>query len=334
MSTTTYDAILILSFGGPEGPDDVMPFLDNVLRGRRVPEARKLEVAEHYELFGGVSPINAINRELAEKLQAELAGAGHELPVYLGNRNWHPMLADTLREMRDVGVRRALTFVTSAFSSYSGCRQYKEDVARAREEVGEGAPELDKLRLFFNHPRFIAANSTNLAETFEALHDEPEHVPLLFTAHSIPNSMAASSQYVEQLLEACQLLANAVGNRNWKLVYQSRSGPPHQPWLEPDILDHIKDLHEDGATNLVVHPVGFLCDHLEVLYDLDHEAAETCYALGIHMLRVPTPGCHPEMITMARDLIEERLLGTAPASAGSLPPWPNTCPPNCCQTPS
>jgi protoporphyrin/coproporphyrin ferrochelatase len=309
-----------------------MPFLDNVLRGRPVPEERKLEVAEHYQAFGGVSPINAINREFADKLQAELATAGHDLPVYLGNRNWHPMLADTLREMRDAGVRHALTFVTSAFSSWSGCRQYKEDIARAREEVGEGAPKLTKLRLFFNHPRFIAANLANLQATLDDLALVTPDLPLLFTAHSIPNSMAATSAYVEQLNETCRLLAEAVGNENWSLIYQSRSGPPHQPWLEPDILDHIRVLYEEGATDVVVHPIGFLCDHLEVLFDLDHEAKEICYSRGINMLRVPTPGTHPEMIHMARELIEERLHGTAPQSIGELPPWPNTCPPDCCKT--
>jgi ferrochelatase len=329
-----YDAILILSFGGPEGPDDVMPFLNNVLRGRRVPEARKLEVAEHYVLFDGVSPINAINREFVEKLQVELAAAGYDLPVYFGNRNWHPMLADTLRDMRDAGVQRALTFVTSAFSSSSGCRQYKEDIAHARAEVGESAPELDKLRLFFNHPRFIAANAANLRATLDDLPLVTPDLPLLFTAHSIPNSMAATSAYVEQLNEACRLLAEAVGNTNWSLIYQSRSGPPHQPWLEPDILDHIETLHGEGVTDVVVHPIGFLCDHLEVLYDLDHEATQICYDRGINMLRVPTPGCHPEMITMVRELIGERLHDSPPLAIGDLPPWPNTCPPNCCEFPA
>ena len=322
--STQYDALLILSFGGPEGPDDVMPFLDNVLRGRNVPEARKLEVAEHYLEFGGVSPINAINREFADRLRAEI-----DLPVYLGNRNWHPLLPDTLREMRDAGVKRALTFVTSAFSCWSGCKQYKGDIIRAREEV-EGAPELDKIRLFFNHPRFIAANSANLCESFSQLPGDNADVPLLFTAHSIPNRMADTCEYVAQLTETCRLLAESAGNRNWELVYQSRSGPPHQPWLEPDICDRLEEIEAEAV---LVHPVGFLCDHLEVLYDLDHEAAEVCAERGIRMLRVPTPGCHPEMISMVKELIEERTQGAKPAAIGNLPPWPDGCPEGCCAYP-
>src|SRR5215207_7696565 len=242
-----YDALLVVSFGGPEGMDDVMPFLANVLRGRNVPESRMREVAHHYELFGGVSPINGQNRRLISALERELEREGPRLPVYWGNRNWHPLLADTLRRMRDDGVKNALAFVTSAYSSYSGCRQYREDVERAREAVGEGAPVVEKLRAFFNHPGFVGPNAGNLGAALEQIPaGRRAGAAVAFTAHSIPSAMAAGCDYERQLLETCRLVADAAGAGRWRLVFQSRSGPPTQPWLEPDILDHLRELKGAG----------------------------------------------------------------------------------------
>jgi ferrochelatase len=238
-----YDALLVVSFGGPEAPDEVMPFLENVLRGRNVPRERMLEVAHHYEMFGGVSPINGQNRALIHALERELSENALDLPVYWGNRNWHPLLADTLRQMRDKGVRRALAFVTSAYSSYSGCRQYREDIERARAAVGEGAPQVDKLRVFYNHPDFIAPNVENLQAALARIPSERRAAAhVAFTAHSIPLSMASNCDYQAQLSETCRLVAEGAGHARWQLVFQSRSGSPAQPWLEPDICDHLREL--------------------------------------------------------------------------------------------
>ena len=311
-----YDALVVLSFGGPEKPDDVIPFLENVLRGRNVPRERMLQVAEHYYHFGGKSPINDQNRALIAALRQLLDSEGSPVPIYWGNRNWQPYLADTMRQMRTDGVRRALGFVTSAYSSYSGCRQYREDIARAQAEVGEGAPEILKLPSFHAHPGFIAANADHLRDALSSYTSAP-HVA--FTAHSVPVPMAATSAYVRQLGETATLVANAVGVDNWKLVYQSRSGPPTQPWLEPDILDHIRSIHGQGATELVIAPIGFISDHMEVLYDLDTEAAQLCEELGIRMTRAKTAGTHPAFIRMIRDLI----LGP-----------PQVCAPDCCAVPA
>jgi ferrochelatase len=329
----SYDALLVVSFGGPNGPDDVMPFLENVLRGRNVPRERMLEVAEHYYHFGGVSPINEQNQALIAALRMELREHGIDLPIFWGNRNWHPLLPDTLRDMANAGVRRALGFFTSIFSSYSGCRQYRENIAAAQEVVGAGAPQVDKLRAFFNHPGFIAAMADRVRESLD---DFPEHVrptvPILFTAHSIPLAMAANCAYERQLLESCRLVAEAIGQRDWRLVYQSRSGPPTQPWLEPDVGDAIRELHAQGVRNVVVAPIGFISDHMEVMYDLDEEAKHLCDEIGIHMARAKTVGVHPRFVSMIRELIQERLHddGTR-AAIGNLPASHDVCPVDCCR---
>ncbi len=268
-----------------------MPFLENVLRGRNVPPERMMEVAEHYYHFGGRSPINDQNRELIAALRSVLS-----IPVYWGNRNWHPYLADTLREMRVDGVKRAVAFVTSAFGSYSGCRQYLHDIVRARAEV-ENAPEIVKIPPFSSHPRFLTAMTDRVSAALEEL----PIARLVFTAHSVPVSMAQSSPYVAELEAACAAVASSVGRAEWDLVYQSRSGPPGQPWLEPDICDHLRKLRAD----VVIAPIGFLSDHMEVLYDLDTEARAVCDELGVKMVRAGTVGVHPEMIRMIAELAEQ-----------------------------
>jgi ferrochelatase len=328
-----YDALLFVSFGGPEGPDEVLPFLENVLRGRNVPRERMLEVAEHYRRFGGVSPINGQNRQLIAALERELATHGPHLPIYWGNRNWRPWLTDALGQMAADGVRQALAFVTSAFSSYSGCRQYREDIARAQQAVGPAAPQVDKLRAFFNHPGFIEPMTGAVQACFEAIRaDERPETTTLFTAHSIPLAMAHNCRYEAQLRDACELIAAGAGITNWELVFQSRSGPPRQPWLEPDVNDRIRQLHAAGRLRrLVLAPVGFLSDHLEVLYDLDVEARRTCYELGVPMERADTIGVHPRFVTMIRELIVERMTSAADRPAlGRLGPSHDVCPPDCC----
>jgi ferrochelatase len=311
--------------------DDVMPFLENVLRGRNVPRERMLEVSHHYELFGGVSPLNDQNRALIAALRAELATHGPDLPVYWGNRNWSPYLADTLRQMQADGVRRALAFVTSAYSSYSGCRQYLEDFGRARAEVGEGAPVIDKLRMFYNHPGFIEPGVEHLRQALASLAGDAAGAPVIFTAHSIPLAMARSSRYVAQLEETCRLIAEGAGLDAWTLVYQSRSGGPHQPWLEPDILDHMRALHAQGIRTLVVMPVGFISDHMEVLYDLDTEAQALAGELGMTLIRAPTVGTHPQFISMIRELILERMEpGRAKRALGTHGPSHDVCAVDCC----
>ncbi|MGD1090809.1 MAG: ferrochelatase [Bryobacteraceae bacterium] len=297
-----YDALLVVSFGGPEKHEDVIPFLENVLRGRNVPRERMLEVAEHYYHFDGRSPINDQNRELVRLLRESV-----DLPVYWGNRNWHPLLADTVRQMRDDGIRHAVALATSAFASYSGCRQYLEDISRARAEVGEGAPQIDKIQPFFNRPGFIEAMSDRVRAALSGLPD----AKLVFTAHSVPVGMAQSSPYVEQLESACVLVAQAVGRSEWKLAYQSRSGPPGQPWLEPDITDYLRQIRSD----VVIAPIGFLSDHMEVLYDLDTEARAVCDELGVRVVRAGTAGTHPAIIRMIAGMVEE---------------VPSTCPEGCC----
>ncbi|MDT7780995.1 MAG: protoporphyrin/coproporphyrin ferrochelatase [Acidobacteriota bacterium] len=328
----TYDALLVVSFGGPERMDDVMPFLANVLRGRNVPEARMREVAHHYEMFGGVSPINEQTRRLISALERELEERGPRLPVYWGNRNWHPLLADTLRQMRDDGVQSALAFVTSAYSSYSGCRQYREDIERARTAVGEGAPRVEKLRAFFNHPGFIEPCVENLRAALEQIPEERrESARVAFTAHSIPSAMAAGCDYERQLLETCRLVAEGVVHANWRLVFQSRSGPSIQPWLEPDICDHLRELKEAGTKDVVVAPVGFISDHMEVLYDLDTEARKLAGELGINLIRAATVGTHPAFIGMIRELILERIdVDTTPRALGMFTPAYEYCAADCC----
>ena len=323
-----YDAILILSFGGPEKPDEVMPFLENVLRGRGVPHERMLEVAEHYYHFGGKSPINDQNRELIAALERELASNGPRLPVYWGNRNWHPFLTDTLRKMQADGVRHALAFVTSVFSSYSGCRQYLEDIERSRAEVGEGAPVVDKLRSFYNHPLFIEAETDRVRAAIEQIPGST----VLFTAHSVPLTMADSSDYCAQLNESCRLVSEALGIKEWRLVYQSRSGPPGQPWLEPDIGDVLREM-QPGA-GVVVIPIGFISDHMEVLFDLDTEARAISEERGLHMVRAATVGVHPKFLAMIRELIRERMGLCEARAIGKCGPNHDVCAADCCPAPA
>jgi len=325
----TADALLLIAFGGPERPADVLPFLENVLRGRNVPRERMLEVAEHYYHFGGVSPINGQMRELVPLVEAELREHGPQLPVYWGNRNWHPMLADTVRKMRDDGVKHVVAFVMSAYSSYSGCRQYLEDIVRAREAVGPGAPEINKLRLFFNHPGFIEPTAEHVRRALAQL----PAAALVFTAHSVPVSMAASSQYEAQLQEACRLVSELVGRNDWRLVYQSRSGPPSQPWLGPDIGDYLRELHAKGVHDVVIAPIGFISDHMEVLYDLDTEARALCEELGINMVRAATVGNHPAFVSMIAELARERMGEATPRWLGNLGPSADECRADCCAPP-
>ena len=313
MPDSAFDAVLLLSFGGPEKSEDVIPFLENVLRGRNVPRERMLSVAEHYYHFGGKSPINDQARALIAALQGELATRGPRLPIYWGNRNWHPFLADTLRQMKADGVRSALAFATSIFSSYSGCRQYLEDIQRARTEV-DGAPEIQKLRTFYKHPLFIEAQADRVRES---LGNRPAQI--IFTAHSIPTSMAETSDYQKQLQESCRLVAESLGRADWRLVYQSRSGPASQPWLEPDIADVVRGL--DRGSDVVVVPIGFVSDHMEVIYDLDYEARAIAEERGVNMLRAATVGVHPKFVRMIRELIAD-------------PRGHDACPANCCPAPA
>ena len=315
-----YDAILIVSFGGPERREDVIPFLENILRGRNVPRERMLEVAEHYYYFDGSSPINRQCRELIGALRERVS-----LPVYWGNRNWHPMLTDTVRQMASDGVRRALAIATSAYSSYSGCRQYIENIAAARAAAGPTTPEIDKLPPFWRHTGFIWANADRVGAALALIPEERRRAArLVYTAHSIPLSMAANCRYEEQLVEAARRVAERAAHEEWDLVWQSRSGPPTQPWLEPDILDHLRVLAENGVRDVVVSPLGFLSDHMEVMYDLDYEAAARCRDLGLNFVRAQTPGTHPAVIAMLAGLIEERQSGAA---------FP-LCAPDCCPAPN
>ncbi len=336
MAKPPYDAVLLVSFGGPEGRDEVIPFLENVLRGRNVPRERMLEVAQHYYHFDGVSPINEQNRQLIAALQARLAANGPNLPIYWGNRNWQPYLADALRQMRDDGIKRALAFVTSAYSSFSGCRQYRGNIAAAQAAVGAGAPEVDKIRAFFNHPGFIGPMAERVREAYGQIAVERRAAAeLIFTAHSVPLSMAASSKYVDQLQEACRLVAEAAGRRDYRLVWQSRSGPPAQPWLEPDISDHLRQRSEQGVQDVVVAPIGFISDHMEVLFDLDIEARKVAAELGLGFVRAGTVGVHPDFIAMIRELILERTApeSTTPRALGGLGPSHDDCPVDCCPAP-
>ena len=340
-----YDAILIVSFGGPESKEDVIPFLETVLRGRNIPRERLLAVAEHYYHFEGKSPINQQTRELIAALEAELKRNGPRLPIYWGNRNWHPFLAETLKKMRDDGIRRAVAFVTSAYSSYSGCRQYREDIARARAQVGlsqsglsqceAGAPEVDKIRPFFNHPDFIEATVERVRDALRAVpSDACENVQIVYLAHSIPLSMANTSDYVKQLEEVRRLVSEALGQKNHALVYQSRSGAPGQPWLEPNILDHLQQVKAQNlASAVVLAPIGFISDHMEVLYDLDVEARQLCDELALPMTRAKTVGVNPKFVAMIRELILERMNPEWERRAvGSLAPRADVCAEDCCPT--
>lgn len=330
---TPYDAILLVSFGGPEGPDEVIPFMENVTRGRDIPRERLEEVSQHYVRFGGRSPINDQNRALKAALEDLLAAEGPDLPVYWGNRNWHPLLPDTLRQMRDDGVERAICFMTSAYSSYSGCRQYREDLARARSEV-EGAPELDKLRVYYNHPGFLEPQVDLIAA---ALGELPEAVRagarVVFTTHSIPHTMSRHCDYEVQHYEACRIVMDAFEGRAWDLVYNSRSGPAFVPWLEPDVNDHLEALAEEGVPAVVVVPIGFISDHMEVIYDLDVEARATCERLGLPFVRAATVGTEPRFVAMIRELVLERLEDVPARALGTRGPNWDACPADCCFTP-
>jgi ferrochelatase len=337
-----YDAFLLLSFGGPEHPDDVLPFLQNVTRGRGVPPERLAEVAEHYMRFGGVSPINQQCRDLVAALRADFSVHGLDLPVYWGNRNWRPMLADTLAQMRDHGMQRAVALATSAYASYSACRQYLQDIASARAAVGPRAPVVDKLRHFHDHPGFVEPLADGVRTAFAALSpDEADTTRLVFTAHSIPLSMNATSgpsgfRYEAQLRETGRLVAErSLPGVPWELVWQSRSGPPQVPWLEPDINEHLRMLAKDGVTQVVVSPIGFVSDHLEVIWDLDEEAAATARQLGLGFARAKTAGTDARFVAMVRDLVLERMRGTSdePRRAlGRLDHW-DVCASHCCPAP-
>ncbi len=333
-----FDAVLLLSFGGPEGPQEVRPFLENVTRGRGVPSERLDEVAEHYFHFGGVSPINGINRALIEEISRQLELAGRPLPVFFGNRNWHPMVEETVADMRDKGIRRAAVFTTSAWGGYSGCTQYVEDIARARAAVGDGAPELVKLRQYFDHPALVQLYAEAVVAAASGLQGAPR---LVFTAHSIP--IAADQRhgpelYSRQVHYLAELVANAAGYQDYDVVWQSRSGPPQVPWLEPDIVDHLAALKDRGIRSVVVAPIGFVSDHLEVVWDLDNEAHEYAAAHDIEFARAGTPGADERFARIAVDLIAEIADGQAPLRAAGKNPVPGygfsvngaPCSPLCC----
>lgn len=333
-----YDAVLLLSFGGPEGPDDVIPFLENVTRGKGIPRERLEEVAEHYRALGGRSPINDQNRALIAALEERLASDGPDLPILFGNRNSDPFLVDTLREAAAAGHRRLLAFVTSAYSSYSGCRQYREDIARAIDEAGVDL-QVDKVRVFFNHPGFVSAQADRVRA---ALRDLPADVRddarLVFVTHSIPLRMARHSDYAMQHYEASRLVAEHVAGAGtwaggWDLVYCSRSGPPLVPWLEPDIGDHLAALRAQDTRAVVVVPIGFVSDHMEVVHDLDVEAADVAEDLGLPMVRARTVGTHPDFVGAVRELVLERVEGAHRRTCGTLPAWHDACPVDCCAWP-
>ena len=337
----TYDAILFVSFGAPEQPADVMPFLRNVVRGRGVPDERLLEVAENYQMFGGRSPLNDQNKALIGALEKSLAQIGLDVPIYWGNRNWHPFLTETIGAMKQTGVKRALAFVTSAFSSYSGCRQYREDIARSLTEANAAELQIDKIRVFYNHPNFIKVNHENLQIALDQIPESRRAATeIAFTAHSLPTAMARNCAYEAQLLDACELVFNqtnsAIQNpqskiRNWKLVYQSRSGAPHIPWLEPDINDYLRELAARNVEDVVVQPIGFISDHQEVIYDLDTQAQETARKLNINLVRAASPGVHPLFVEMIRELILERFDDTREQRfVGTRGAKENVCPIDCC----
>ncbi|GCD89412.1 ferrochelatase [Nocardioides sp. LS1] len=343
-----YDALLLVSFGGPEGPDDVVPFLENVTRGRGIPRERLEQVGEHYFQFGGRSPINDQNREFIAALRDDLSAAGIDLPIYWGNRNWDPYLADTLRQMAADGITRAACFVTSAYSSYSSCRQYRENLADAVADV-EGAPQLDKLRHYFNHPGFV---ESVVDATLAALADLPaavrEGAHLAFVTHSVPETMdeasgpdggAYTAQHLSVAEEVVERVRQETGRRHQhELVFCSRSGAPHVPWLEPDVNDHLRELHDLGTSAVVMVPIGFVSDHMEVIYDLDTEAMATAEKLGLPATRAATAGIDPRFVAVVRDLLLERAAVERGAevqrrAVGSMPALWDRCPVGCCANP-
>jgi len=331
-----YDAFLLVSFGGPEGRDEVIPFLENVTRGRGVPRQRLEQVAEHYYRFGGVSPISQQCRDLLAATEKDFAASSVDLPVYWGNRNWRPLLADTIAAMAADGRQHAVAFVTSPYSSYSSCRQYLDDIEQARAQAGPGAPRVDKLRPYFNHPGFIEPLADAVRAAAMALPAGADGFDLVFTAHSIPEAMAAASgpagwAYPAQLAEASRLVAERVGGaRSWRLAYQSRSGPPSVPWLGPDVTDCLAELAAAGSAGVVLVPVGFISDHMEVVYDLDVEAADAAAGLGLPLARAATPGTDPRFAAMMTELVRERLGEVPPRALGDLGPAVGTCRNECC----
>jgi ferrochelatase len=319
----TPEALLVLSFGGPEGPEEVRPFLENVVRGRGVPPERLDAVEEHYQHFGGVSPINARNRELIAAIRERT-----DMPVYFGNRNWYPLVEGTVAEMARDGIRSALVFATSAYGGYSACRQYHEDIRRARKAVGDEAPHLTKLRHFYDHPAFVKANADAVRVALESLPAEQRDVArLVFTAHSVPIAADEAAgvpeegghRYSRQIAEAARLVAADLGVEEYDVVWQSRSGPPQVPWLEPDIVDHLEQLHAAGTQAVVVAPVGFVSDHVEVVWDLDNEAAEKAAELGLGFARAATAGPDPRFADMVVELIGEHVHNAAPRALGRVP---------------
>jgi ferrochelatase len=344
-----YDAFLLLSFGGPEGPDDVLPFLENVTRGRGVPRERLAEVAMHYYAHGGVSPINSQCRDMLAAIGGAFADGGLDLPMYWGNRNWHPFIEDTVRQLADDGARRVIAFVTSAYSSYSACRQYLDDIESAVAAVGPRAPRIDKIRPYFNHPGFIEPFAANAETALRALPaDVADGARLVFTAHSVPVGMAAASgsaaagtalpavaggRYATELADASSLISERVrgGSLRHDLVYQSRSGAPGQPWLEPDVCDHIRTLAKQGVPAVVAVPVGFVSDHMEVVHDLDVEAADAAASLGLPFARAAAPGSSARFALMVRELVEERMTGAEPLALGSIGAAAQACPADCCR---
>jgi ferrochelatase len=325
-----YDAVLLVSFGGPESPDEVLPFLERVTAGRAVPRARLSEVAGHYLHFGGRSPINDQCRALIDVLSPALASRGIDLPLYWGNRNWHPLLDDTVAAMARDGVHRAIAIATSAFSSYSGCRQYLEDIERAREGLGYDAPRIDKIPPFFDFAGFIEAVADRARRAIASLARGGTDAELVFTAHSIPTAMAARCDYVMQLQAASAAVADQLG-RTWSLAFQSRSGPPSVPWLGPDILDQLRALAANGHQAVVLVPIGFVSDHMEVCFDLDVEAAPLALELGMAVARAGTVGTHPSFVGLLADLVAARVAGVpGPIPLGLATALPPQCDTGCC----
>jgi ferrochelatase len=345
-ATAPYDAFLLVSFGGPEGPDDVLPFLENVTRGRGIPRQRLMAVGEHYLAFGGVSPINAQNRALVAALEADFAAHGVDLPVYWGNRNWAPYLTDELARIADDGRSRVLALLTSAYSSYSGCRQYRENLADAVAPLGDRAPAVDRIRHYFNHPGFVEAMVDATVAALDGLPAEVRHgARLVFVTHSVPVSMDDSSgpdghAYSSQHRDVARLVAAGVAaatgvEHELDLVYCSRSGRPGQPWLEPDVNDHLEALARDDVPAAVLVPIGFVSDHMEVKFDLDTEALATAQRLGLPVARAATVGTHPRFVAAVRELVLERaalVRGEEPLrpALGELGPSHDLCPAGCC----
>lgn len=302
-----FDAVLVISFGGPEGPDDVRPFLANVLRGRRVPPERIEAVAHHYDIFGGVSPLTAITHRQADGLRERLAARGLSIPVYVGMRNWHPLLPDTVKTMAEQGAHRAIGFICAAHRSYSSCTQYRQNVVDARaDNAQQGRDDISVIYVgdWHTHPKFVRANAEHVRTAIARLPEAVRsHARLVFTAHSIPESMTGAARYQAQLLETSRLVAADAGIVDWTLVFQSRSGRPEDPWLGPDLSDYLREAHSAGLQAAVICPIGFLCDHIEVLYDLDHEAAAVCAEIGLPMVRAASVNDDPIFLDMMADVV-------------------------------